>query len=331
MRIVFMGTPDFAVPSLQALVHEGYEIGAVFTQPDRPAGRGKALRPSPVKAAAEALGLPVRQPEKVKDPAVLAELMTLRPDGIVVVAYGQILPPVILTLPPLGCINVHASLLPLYRGAAPIHWAVINGEKATGVTTMKMDSGLDTGDILLKQDFQIEPDATTGEVHDALAALGAELLPKTLRGLEAGSLRPEPQTGLSNYAPMLTREHERIDWRRPAADIYNQVRGLNPWPGAFTTFRGEVLKIWRSRPVTEVPDLPGSFTVSADPSGPGHAVAIQAAGLPGEVRGLTDNGIMIQAWDTVLEIREVQPAGKRPMPALDYWRGRRGQAGEVFG
>jgi methionyl-tRNA formyltransferase len=238
MKLVFMGTPDFAVPSLQALQEAGHQIAGVFTQPDRPAGRGKKMMPSPVKVLAEKLNLPVFQPLKIKTPEAIDSIRKLEPECIVVVAYGQILSPEILNLPPYGCINVHASLLPSYRGAAPIHWAVLNGEQKTGVTTMLMDEGLDTGDMLLAAEYPISSTATTGEVHDALARLGAEVLLKTLRGLQDGTLKPVPQPQEFTYAPPLKREHERIDWSHSALAIHNQIRGLNPWPGAYTTFRG---------------------------------------------------------------------------------------------
>jgi len=252
MRLVFMGTPDFAVPALRALVSAGHDVVGVFTQPDRPAGRGKNLKPSPVKVVAEELGLAVFQPEKIKTPEGIQQLRVLEPEGIIVVAYGQILSKEILELPAKGCINVHASLLPSYRGAAPIHWAVMRGETRTGVTTMLMDEGLDTGGMFLKREVLISNEATTGEIHDELAALGGELLIDTLNGLEKGDLIPIPQTGESNYAPLLKREHERLDWSRRADELHHQIRGLNPWPGAFATFRGENLKIWRSMPLLQL-------------------------------------------------------------------------------
>ncbi|MDP4127948.1 MAG: methionyl-tRNA formyltransferase, partial [Bacillota bacterium] len=241
MRIVFMGTPDFAVPALRALVNGGHSVVGVFTQPDRPAGRGKNLKPSPVKVAAEELGLPVFQPARIKTPEGIQTLRDLAPECIIVVAYGQILSKDILQLPPKGCINVHASLLPAYRGAAPIHWAIMKGETHTGVTTMLMDEGLDTGDMLLKREVAISDKTTTGEVHDSLATLGGELLMETLSALEMGKLIPIPQTGESNYAPLLSRNHERLNWSRGAKELHDQIRGLNPWPGAFATFRGENL------------------------------------------------------------------------------------------
>ncbi|HVJ50546.1 methionyl-tRNA formyltransferase [Desulfitobacterium sp.] len=316
MRLVFMGTPEFAVPSLQALVAQGHEIGGVFTQPDRPAGRGKKLKPSAVKVAAQELGLLVFQPERIKTPEVLAQLRELAPEGIIVVAYGQILSADILKLPPQGCINVHASLLPKYRGAAPIHWAVMKGETQTGVTTMLMDEGLDTGDMLLKAVYPISEEATTGELDEVLAQQGAELLLKTLDQLAQGTLVPKPQTGETSYASLLKREHEKIDWTRSAQDIHNQIRGLNPYPGSYTTFLQENLKIWRSR---------------LQPSDPSQTKTGERGGVPGEVVEVVNEGIILQTGSGQILVQIVQPAGKRAMPARDFFLGRRAQVGEVLG
>lgn len=316
MRLIFMGTPEFAVPSLQALVTQGHEVRGVFTQPDRPAGRGKKLKPSAVKVAAQELGLPIFQPERIKTPEVLALLQVLDPEGIIVVAYGQILSADILKLPPQGCINVHASLLPKYRGAAPIHWAVMNGENQTGVTTMLMDEGLDTGDMLLKAAYPISEEVTTGELDDALAQLGAELLLKTLDSLKQGTLISEQQTGDTSYASLLKREHEKIDWTRSAQDIHNQIRGLNPYPGSFTIFHQENLKVWRSR-------LHSSDHPLVDPG--------ERVGVPGEVVRVVNEGIVLQTGSGQILLQEVQPAGKRAMPARDFFLGRRAQVGEILG
>lgn len=321
MRVVFMGTPDFAVPTLRALAESGQTIVGVFTQPDRPAGRGKSLKPSPVKVTAEELGLPIFQPDKIKSTQWIQQLRDLAPECIIVVAYGQILPKEILDLPVRGCINVHASLLPAYRGAAPIHWAVIKGETVTGVTTMLMDEGLDTGDMLLKQETSISPEATTGEIHDKLAASGAELLIGTLQQLEMGNLIPTPQAGESNYAPLLKREHERLDWSNRAIELHDQIRGLNPWPGAFAVFRGENLKIWRSIPFLQSDSAvirigtDDSKTVSAD---------------PGQIIQVLGDSLLVQTGEGILRVFEVQPAGKRSMPARDFFNGRHGQVGEKF-
>ncbi len=309
MRVVFMGTPDFAVPSLKALLEAGHKVAAVFTQPDRPAGRGKDLRPSPVKEAAQSLNLKVLQPERVKAVDAVQALRALKPECIVVVAYGQILSQEILSLPHWGCINVHASLLPAYRGAAPIHWAIMRGEPVAGVTTMQMDAGLDTGAMLLKAEYPIGAADTTGEVQDALAALGARLLVETLAGLEKGEVKPVPQAGLSSYASLLTREHERIQWQKRAGDIHNQVRGLNPWPGAYTTFKGETIKIWKTRFLE---------ANTAD------------TGTPGQVLRIEDDGITVATGGGLVKLLEVQPAGKRRMAASDFFRGRHGSVGQGF-
>jgi methionyl-tRNA formyltransferase len=311
MRIVFMGTPEFAVPSLKSLVREGHEIAAVVTQPDRPAGRGKKQKASPVKEAAFELGLTVWQPEKINTSEALEYLAVLQPELIVVVAYGKKLPVEILHLPAKGCLNVHASLLPAYRGAAPIHWAVIKGETETGVTTMMMDEGLDTGDILLKKVYPISAEVTTGQVHDALAELGAELLIETIAALARGDLQRIAQTGESSYAPMLKREHESLDWSRSALELHNQIRGLNPWPGAFTTYRGEDLKVWRSALLDNEQKNPGPKF--------------------GKVLRITEEGLVIETGKGELLLREVQPAGKRSMPARDFFLGRQGQVGDYFG
>ncbi len=317
MRVVFMGTPDFAVPTLRALVSGGQEVVGVFTQPDRPAGRGKSMKPSPVKVAAEELGLPVFQPETIKTAEWVQKLKDLAPVSIIVVAYGQILSRDILQLPLRGCINVHASLLPAYRGAAPIHWAVMQGEPITGVTTMLMNEGLDTGDILLKQEIMISNQSTTGEIHDTLAVLGAELLMNTLHGLEIRKLTPTPQIGDSNYAPLLKREHERIDWSRRATDLHDQIRGLNPWPGAFAVFRGENLKIWRSAPF-----------IQTDKENKSYAESVLTN--PGQIIQVQGDSLLVQTGEGVLRVLEVQPAGRRSMPARDFFNGRHGQVGDSF-
>jgi len=321
MRVVFMGTPDFAVPTLRALVSGGQDVAGVFTQPDRPAGRGKTLKPSPVKVAAEELSLPIFQPERIKAAEWIQQLKDLAPESIIVVAYGQILSREILELPSKGCINVHASLLPAYRGAAPIHWAIMNGEPLTGVTTMLMEEGLDTGDMLLKQEIPITKESTTGEIHDKLANLGAKLLIETLHEIEKESIIPTPQTGDSNYAPLLKREHERLDWTRRATELHDQIRGLNPWPGAFSSFRGENLKLWRSRPFLQHDgsalgmESEASQTLSVD---------------PGQIIQVLEDSLLIQTGEGLLRVLEVQPAGKRSMPARDFFNGRHGQVGEKF-
>ena len=314
MKLVFMGTPEFAVPCLQALHETGNEIVGVFTQPDRPAGRGKNMKISPVKEMAESLNLPVYQPHKIKTPEGMDILKKLQPECIVVVAYGQILSKEILNMPPLGCINVHASLLPKYRGAAPIHWAVINGEARTGITTMLMDEGLDTGDMLLTAEHEISQDATTGDIHDALAVLGADLIVKTIKGLERGEINPAPQPEGSSYAPLLKREHEKLDWSWSAAEIHNRIRGLNPWPGAYTIFRQDQVKVWKS-----------NLNQTA-----GVVDHIKKDGSAGQVIDLTESGLVVSTGDGLIELLELQPAGKKKMTGRDFFNGRRGELGEHF-
>ncbi|WP_432818683.1 methionyl-tRNA formyltransferase [Trichloromonas sp.] len=292
-----MGTPEFALATLQGLLDFGLDLRAVYTQPDRPKGRGNQLTPPPVKELALKHGISVHQPLKLRDPAVVEELRAIAPDLIVVVAYGQILPKSVLEIPQYGCINVHASLLPRYRGAAPINKAIIDGETETGVTTMYMDVGLDTGDMLIKRVTPIGPLETAGEVHDRLALLGREAMEETLRRLCAGTLTAEKQEdALSNYAPMLKKEDGLIDWERTAAQIHNQVRGLDPWPGAYTQLRGEVLKIARTAP-------------EAGSGAPGTVLAADAA------------GVRIACGEGVLRVGELQLPGKKRLAAGDFLRG----------
>ena len=254
MHLIFMGTPDFAVPSLHALVDAGHRVSCVYTQPDRAAGRGGKLSTSAVKKAALTLGIPVEQPLKMRLPEVVEQLRNAAPDVIVVVAYGQIIPRPIIDIPRLGIVNVHASLLPRYRGAAPIQWAVANGETLTGVTTMQINEGLDTGDMLLKAATPIGPDETAVDVWFRLADIGASLLVETLEGLEAGTLEPEPQNNAAaSLAPILKREDGRVDWDHGAAAIYNRYRGFQPWPGAWTTFRGARLQLKELVPAPQHP------------------------------------------------------------------------------
>lgn len=298
IRTIFMGTPDFALPTLQGLIEAGVDLRGVFTQPDRPRGRGKVLTPPPVKKLALAHDLPVFQPEKLRNPATVEQIRKLRPDLIVVVAYGQILPKSVLDIPQYGCINVHASLLPRYRGAAPIHKAVIDGEQVTGVTTMLMDAGLDTGDILVRRATEIGREETAGELHDRLALLGREAMEETLRRLCDGTLKAESQDDAKScYAPMMKKEDGLIDWSRPAAEIHNQVRGLSPWPGAFTYWNGQLLKIGRTQAEKGADAVPGTV-VSAD-----------------------IEGVCIACGRGVLRVCELQLAGKKKLPAGDFLRG----------
>lgn len=295
-KVVFMGTPDFAVPCLDMLVQQNYDVVAVVTQPDRPKGRGQKLTSSPIKVRALEYGITVLQPVKIKEYDTIVQLTALKPDLIVVVAFGQFLPEALLKLPPLGCINVHASLLPHYRGAAPIHWAVINGEKFTGVTTMYMDIGMDTGDMILKAETPINEYDTTGQLHDRLSQMGADILEKTIRLILDGKAPRIPQDhNQATYAPLLTRDLEKIDWQRSAVKIHNLVRGLNPWPGAYCQYNGNNLKIWETR----VHDT-------------------NYDGQCGKIREITSEGILVETGKGIIELLTVQPENKRRMKARDY-------------
>ncbi len=308
-RVVFMGTPQFALPALQTLI-ENYSVVGVVTQPDRPRGRGRKPQPSPVKKLAQQHRLPVLQPASLRDPEALAELRNLRPDVIVVAAFGQILPTTVLDLPPAGCINVHASLLPRWRGAAPVAAAILAGDDTTGVTIMKMDAGLDTGPILSQRSLAITPQDTRESLTARLARLGADLLRDTLPDWLAGAIEPRPQDeSLATYAPQIKKEQGHINWREPADDIARKVRAFYPWPGAFTHWQDKPLKILRAVAATEPLSgeddrRPATGTVIAGPDGP--AV-------------VTGRG--------VLHLYEVQPAGRRPMPADAFARGARGFVG----
>lgn len=298
LRTVFMGTPDFALQTLQGLIDAGCNMVGVYTQPDRPKGRGKQLAAPPVKELAQQYDIPVYQPLKLRQPEAVAELEALAPDLIVVVAYGQILPKRVLEIPAHGCINVHASLLPKYRGAAPINKAIIDGATETGITTMYMDVGLDTGDMLIKKILSIGPEETAGELHDRLASLGRETMDETLRQLCAGSLQREVQDDAqSTYASMMKKEDGRIDWSRSAQEIHNHVRGLDPWPGAYTALNGELLKLARTCPQELGGDKPGSV-ISAD-----------------------KDGVLIACGSGALLIKELQLAGRKRLAAADFLRG----------
>lgn len=308
--LVFMGTPDFAVPSLRALARAGFPLQAVITQPDRPRGRGHRLTPSPVKAAALELGLPVHQPERLDEPQVLAWLKELAPEAVVVVAFGQKIPSEVLHLPPLGCVNVHASLLPRYRGAAPIQRAIMAGDGVSGITTMLMDEGWDTGPILLQEELALRPDETGGSLHDRLAQLGARLLVETLQRLKAGTLQPTPQDDrLATRAPKLREGEQLIDWSQPAVVLERQVRALHPFPGAVTFHRGRRLIIERAAVAQEGPV-----------GGPGE---------PGQVMDPAGQGrLLVRAGEGALEILQLRPAGKRSMTARDYLNGFPAEPGD---
>lgn len=290
MKILFMGTPDFAVPCLEALLQSGHEVCGAVTQPDKPKGRGHKLQPTPVKECALAHNIPVFQPAALKDGAFTEIAAQLAPDIIIVVAYGKLLPKDLLVLPPLGCVNVHASLLPKYRGAGPIQWSVINGEKETGITTMYMGEGLDTGDMLLQRATEIQPEETASELHDRLAVIGAELLLKTLTELENGTAQRIPQDDtLATYAPMISKQTGHIDWTKPAQEIVNLIRGCNSWPIAYTIYNGEPLKIIRAT-VGEKTDKPAGALLGvqqgrlAVAAGDGTLVLVSELQFPGSKR-----------------------------------------------
>jgi methionyl-tRNA formyltransferase len=318
MRIVFCGTPQFAVPTLKHLLAQpDFDVLGVITQPDRPRGRGQEVAFSPVKEAALAANLPVHQPEKMRAPEAETLLQKLAPDCVVIIAYGQIIPARLLPIPKLGWINLHASLLPKYRGAAPINWAIVNGESRTGVTTMRIDAGMDTGELLLQREIEIGPEETAPELAARMSESGAPLMAETLRGLAAGRIAPKPQEhSEASYAPMLKKEDGRIDWKRPAIEIYNRMRGFAPWPGAYTTFRGQSCHVW-GVPVSKEGDV-------GLPSGAGD-------GVPGTLFG-EKNELFICCGDaTVLCLRLVKVEGRKPVKATDFANGARLKSGERFG
>ncbi|MFH1623692.1 MAG: methionyl-tRNA formyltransferase [Pseudomonadota bacterium] len=300
MKIVFMGTPGFAIPALDLLIAGSENVVAIVTRPDRPKGRGRKLNPSPVKELAERKGIAVFQPEKANDDSFISQLRALIPDAIVVVAFGHILPKDILNIPRFGCINVHASLLPRYRGAAPINWALINGQNVTGVTTMLMDEGLDTGDILLQQEVEIEEGDTAESLHDKLASIGAELLLETLQRLKEGTMTPVPQDhAKATLAPMLKKGDGLIDWGKEARQISNLIRALTPWPGSFTHLQGKILKILKGTALEEDPKETA----------------------PGTIAGLDREGIRVSTGHGFLLITEVQLQGHKKMGVADFLRG----------
>jgi methionyl-tRNA formyltransferase len=289
MKVVFMGTPEFSVPVLEAL-HQRHEIAAVYCQPPRPAGRGKADRPSPVQAKAEALGLTVRHPVSLRNPEAVAEFAALEADVAVVVAYGLILPQAVLDAPRLGCLNIHASLLPRWRGAAPIHRAIMAGDRETGVCIMQMEAGLDTGPVLLREAVEIGPEETTAELHDRLSALGARLIVEALERLPLPAV-PQPEDGVT-YAAKIDKAEARVDWSRPAAEVDRLIRGLSPFPGAWVEVNGERVKLLRSR-------------------------LAEGRGAPGQVL----HGFTVACGEGAVEVLEAQREGKRPMAAADVLRG----------
>ncbi len=306
MRLVYLGTPAFAVPSLEACLAAGHEVACVVTQPDRPRGRGQQPAASPVKECALRFGLPVFQPERIRRSEAVDRLRSIGAEAMVVVGYGQIIPQAIIDLAPLGIVNVHGSLLPRYRGAAPVQWAIVNGEPVTGVTTMRIDAGLDTGDMLLKMETEIGPEETAVELGERLSILGARLLVETLDRM--GEIVPEKQdNSLATYAPLLKKEDGMIDWSRAAPSIHNRVRGLQPWPGAYTTLRGQRLHIWKSRPQLR-PDRHPAV---------GHFVTLKPPA--------------VCCGEGALELIEVQLEGRKRMAAADFVNGQRLTENESLG
>lgn len=314
MRVIFMGTPDFSVGTLEALVAAGHDVCLAVTQPDKPKGRGKEMQFPPVKETAIKHGIPVYQPKKIREPECVEELRKYNADVMVVVAFGQILPKTILEMTPYGCINVHASLLPKYRGAAPIQWSIIEGEAVTGVTTMQMDEGLDTGDMIMKEEVPIAEDETGESLHDKLAAAGAALCVETLKALEDKSAVFEKQGGSPTaYAKMLTKEMGNIDWNQSAVQIERLVRGLNSWPSAYTRWNGKVMKIWRAK---------------AEPGPAGENTA--GNGQPGTVTEVRRDSFAVQTGDGVLRVYEVQIPGKKRMETSAFLRGYTMEPGTVL-
>lgn len=301
MNIIFMGTPVFAVPSLERLHESRHKVVLVVTQPDKPSGRGKKLKKSEVKEKAEELGLEIFQPDKIKNEENIEVLKSYKPDAIVVVAYGQILSKDILNLPRLGCINVHASLLPKLRGAAPLNWALIKGEKKTGITTMLMNEGLDTGDMLLKAEVEIDENMNVGDLHDILMHKGADLLLETLEKLEKNELSPQKQDdSLSSYAPMINKEDRKINWKLPAKDIHNLIRGLSPWPTAYFTMDEDTVKVYKASYINDDSDYQPGYVIKAN-----------------------KDGIFVKAGEGAVILKEIQMPGKNKMPVEAFLRGNK--------
>lgn len=317
MNIVFMGTPQFAVPTLQQLINSEFTVAGVVCQPDRPQGRGQKIRPGPVKTLATTKNIPVVQPLKMKDPAFLESLQCWNPEVIVVAAFGRILPPAILQLPPQGCLNVHGSLLPKYRGAGPIQWAVINGDYETGITIMKMDAGMDTGDILSQEMVAIRPHETAGELGIRMAEVGGDLLLRTLREWVAGRVTPQPQNDQeATLAPLLKKEDGLLDWTRSAWELGCRVRGLSPWPGAYTFLEGNRLAIWRA-------EVAGQDS----PVNPGIPDEVKRHGV---MTSVTKEGISVKTGQGELLILELQPANKKRMMVKEFLAGHPLEPGRVF-
>jgi len=324
MRLIFCGTPQFAVPPLKHLLAKSdFEIIAVVTQPDRPRGRGQQISVSPVKEIALGARVPVHQPEKIRAPEVEQLIEKLAPDVIVIIAYGQIIPARLLSIPKHGWINLHASLLPKYRGAAPINWVITNGETRTGLTTMRIDAGMDTGDILLQREMEIGPTETAPELAARMSEAGAPLMEKTLRGLAAGTIIPRAQNHVeATIAPILKKEDGRIDWNRSAQEIYNRMRGLAPWPGAYTTFRGQTCRLWAENAVD-----PSSFLAGLL-DGPPFAATRSA---PGTLIGAKNDWFISCGNATLLRLQSVKMEGRKQISASEFANGARLKPGERFG
>ncbi|HJA12009.1 MAG TPA: methionyl-tRNA formyltransferase [Candidatus Mediterraneibacter merdipullorum] len=334
MRVIFMGTPDFSVGTLEALIAAGHDVCLAVTQPDKPKGRGGKMQYPPVKEKALFHGIPVYQPRRVRESECVEELRRYHADVIVVVAFGQILPKSILEMTPYGCINVHASLLPKYRGAAPIQWAIIEGEEVTGVTTMQMDEGLDTGDMLLKTEVPIAPDETGETLHDKLASAGAALCVETLKALEEGSVTGEKQgESPTAYARMLTKELGNIDWTQSAVQIERLVRGLNSWPSAYTRWNGNVLKIWQAKALPDIYSASEAGAASKAGAGAtqtGGPKAGAESAEPGTVRTVEKDSFTVQTGDGLLQVLEVQMPGKKRMETGAFLRGNPMKAGALL-
>ncbi len=337
MKIIFMGTPDFSVGTLEALADAGHEIALVVTQPDKPKGRGKAMQFPPVKEAAISRGFPVYQPRRVREPECISYLSTFAPDLIVVVAFGQILPKEILTMPKYCCVNVHASLLPRYRGAAPIQWAVINGEQVTGVTTMRMDEGLDTGDMIAKTEVELAPEETGGSLFDRLAEAGAKLCVETVAAIERGTAVYTPQNHQeATHTTMIKKQMGEIDFTRPAKEIERLIRGLNPWPSAYTTCGNKTLKIWKASVIEEYSDA------CIDNSGQENSstnilqeqeyrAKTEQSYAPGMITSVGKDFLHVQTGKGLLSLEEVQLEGKKRMDIASFLRGNPLETGASFG
>ncbi|WP_250673315.1 methionyl-tRNA formyltransferase [Paraclostridium ghonii] len=299
MKIVFMGTPEFAVPCLQKIIDEGHEVVSVVTQPDKPKGRGKKLAMPPVKELALKYDIPVYQPLKAREESFVETLKELNPELIVVVAFGQILPKSILNIPKYGCVNVHASLLPRYRGAAPLNWVIINGEEKTGVTTMYMDEGLDTGDMILKSEIPLDDEITAGELHDKMMIDGAQVLKETIDLISKGQAPREKQNNENTcYSPIMNKSLGNIDWNKSAKDIHNLIRGINPWPSAYTTYEAQTMKIWKTKVINENSDK-----------------------KPGTILSVGKEGIEVSTGEGSIQIKEIQMSGKKRMEVHEYIKG----------